>query len=67
VLSGHEIALMLLSVNDVAFGSSRSAFVCVVLEPGCSGVMLNRSVSYPRGVPVKLDDRFIDEGRPEVD
>jgi hypothetical protein len=49
-----------------AFGAVAAAFICDVLEPGSSGVMLNRSVSDLRGAPVELGRRLIDEGGPEV-
>jgi hypothetical protein len=43
-----------------------AVFICDVLEPGCSDVMLNRSVSELRGALVELGRRLIDEGGPEV-
>ena len=49
-----------------AFRAVAAVFICNVLEPGWSGVMLNRSVSDLRGGPVELDRRLIDEGGPEV-
>jgi hypothetical protein len=42
-----------------------AVFICDVPEPGCSGVMLNRSVSDLRGGSVELDRRLIGEGGPE--
>jgi hypothetical protein len=47
-----------------AVGAVAAVFICDVLEPGWSGVMLNRSVSGLRGAPVELGRRLIDEGGP---
>jgi hypothetical protein len=49
-----------------AFRAVAAVFICDLLEPAFFGVMLNRSASDPRGGPVELDRRLIDEGGPEI-
>ena len=62
----RELDQAALLVAAAAFGAVAAVFICDALEPGCSGVMLNRSGSDLRGGPVELDRRPIDEGGPEV-